>query len=64
MRYLTFLDFTTLENTGKNIEAKLARKDREIEELRQEVLEMRESNQEIVDLLKNPSALLKMIQEE
>lgn len=30
MRYLTFLDYTSLENTGKSIEAKLEEKDREI----------------------------------
>jgi hypothetical protein len=30
MKYLTFLDYTTLEATGKNIEAKLSEKDREI----------------------------------
>jgi integrase len=35
MKYLTFLDYTTLELTGKNIEAKLFEKVREIELLRQ-----------------------------
>lgn len=35
MKYLTFLDYTTLESTGKNIEAKLAEKEREIQLLRQ-----------------------------
>jgi integrase len=35
MKYLTFLDYTTLELTGKNIEAKLSEKVREIELLRQ-----------------------------
>jgi integrase len=30
MKYLTFLDYATLESTGKNIEAKLQEKDREI----------------------------------
>lgn len=34
MKYLTFLDYTTLENTGKNIESKLEEKDREIAYLR------------------------------
>jgi hypothetical protein len=30
MKYLTFLDYATLEATGKSIEAKLQEKDREI----------------------------------
>lgn len=35
MKYLTFLDYTTLETTGKNIEAKLTEKEKEIQSLRQ-----------------------------
>jgi hypothetical protein len=35
MRYLTFLDFTTLESAGKNIEAQLSEKEKEIQLLRQ-----------------------------
>jgi integrase len=35
MRYLTFLDYTTLEASGKNIEAKLSEREREIQMLRQ-----------------------------
>ena len=35
MKCLTFLDYTTLEATGKNIEAKLSEKEREIQLLRQ-----------------------------
>ena len=35
MKYLTFLDYQTLETTGKNIEAKLNEKDLEIQYLRQ-----------------------------
>ena len=35
MKYLTFLDYTTLEATGKNIEAKLSEKEREIQTLSQ-----------------------------
>jgi len=33
MKYLTFLDYTTLETTGKSIELKLSEKDKQIEEL-------------------------------
>lgn len=35
MKYLTFLDYSTLEVTGKNIESKLSEKEREIQLLRQ-----------------------------
>ena len=35
MKYLTFLDYSTLEATGKNIEAKLSEKEQEIMILRQ-----------------------------
>ena len=35
MKYLTFLDYTTLEATGKNIEVKLSEKEKEIQLLRQ-----------------------------
>jgi hypothetical protein len=34
MKYLTFLDYTTLEATGKNIEAKLFEKEKEIQLLK------------------------------
>jgi hypothetical protein len=35
IRSLTFLDYTTLEATGKSIEAKLSEKEKEIQLLRQ-----------------------------
>ena len=35
MKYLTFLDYATLEATGKSIEAKLREKDREIYSIRE-----------------------------
>ena len=35
MKYLTFLDYSTLEATGKNIESRLSEKEREIQLLRQ-----------------------------
>lgn len=42
MKYLTFLDYTTLESTGKKIEAKLEEKERQIEALtkKQEQIEL------------------------
>jgi predicted nucleic acid-binding Zn-ribbon protein len=35
MKYLTFLDYQTLETTGKNIESKLSEKEKGIQLLRQ-----------------------------
>ena len=35
MKYLTFLDYTTLEARGKGIEAKVQEKDREIYSIRE-----------------------------
>ena len=35
MKYLTFLDYSTLEATGKNIESKILEKDKEIQLLKQ-----------------------------
>jgi len=35
MKYLTFLDYTRIEATGKNIEAKISEKEKEIRLLRQ-----------------------------
>ena len=35
MKYLTFLDYQTLETTGRNIEAKLSEKEMEIQTLKQ-----------------------------
>ena len=35
MKYLTFLDYQTLETTGKNIEKQLLEKDRQIENLKE-----------------------------
>jgi hypothetical protein len=46
MKYLTFLDYTTLEATGRSIEAKLQEKDKEIysikEKYEQDLREIRE----------------------
>jgi len=39
MKYLTFLDYTALEATGKNIESKLLEKDKEIQLLEQQELD-------------------------
>jgi integrase len=63
MKYLTFLDYSTLEATGKNIEAKLSEKDREIQLIKQksdqDIQSVREEmNQQIRQIMsiiqKNP----------
>ena len=41
-KYLTFLNYTTLESSGKNIEAKLEEKDRELAYLRDASIENKE----------------------
>jgi hypothetical protein len=67
MRYLTFLDYTSLENTGKNIEAKLEEKDKEIDYLRQrdlkhetEMVDMRQTLNKIVSLIQENPKLAKI----
>ena len=54
MKYLTFLDYTTLETTGKNIESRLEEKDRELAILRERdlkhELEMKAMNDRIARL--------------
>lgn len=40
MKYLTFLDYTTLDAAGKSVEAKLSEKDQEIEALKKKMAEM------------------------
>jgi Phage integrase family len=62
MRYLTFLDYTILESTGKNIESKLEEKEMEINYLRErdlkhesEMKEMRQRMDKIISLIQeNP----------
>jgi len=45
MKYLTYLDYQILENTSKNVEAKLDEKDKEMQDLKdhyeREMTEMR-----------------------
>ncbi len=40
MKYLTFLDYKTLDAAGRSIEAKLSEKDQEIEALKKKMTEM------------------------
>jgi len=63
MKYLTFLDYTTLEATGKNIESKLTEKDKEIQSLKEQMASMQDSHKEIMALLKDPAKLLEVLKE-
>jgi integrase len=61
MKYLTFLDYTTLEATGKNIEAKLQEKDKQIHTLREkydtDIELLKNAIADMQQLLKNPEKL-------
>jgi integrase len=46
MKYLTFLDYTTLEATGKSIEAKISEKEKEIQGLEDKMKSMEESQRQ------------------
>ena len=76
MKYLTFLDYSTFEATGKNIEAKLEEKDKEIQILRErdqkrdmEIIAMKEQLSEVFSIMKHnpkltqvkPEILLKKV---
>ena len=76
MKYLTFLDYSTFEATGKNIEAKLEEKDKEIQILRErdqkrdmEITAMKEQLSEVFSIMKHnpkltqvkPEILLKKV---
>jgi hypothetical protein len=69
MKYLTFLDFTILETTGKNIEAKLTEKDTQMQamkekyehemyDMREEITAVQQSQNELLDMLKEPGKFL------
>ncbi|MFZ0510894.1 MAG: hypothetical protein WAM14_04740, partial [Candidatus Nitrosopolaris sp.] len=61
MKYLTFLDYTTLEARGKSIEANLLEKDREISGLKEkydtDIALLKEAMLDMQQLLKNPEKL-------
>jgi 7,8-dihydro-6-hydroxymethylpterin-pyrophosphokinase len=64
MKYLTFLDYSTLEATGKSIEAKLQQKDKEIHTLREkydtDIALLKEAISDMQQLLKNPTKILEL----
>jgi hypothetical protein len=49
MKYLTFLDYTTLEATGRNIEDKLSEKDKQIEALTKKQEQFEQLIQSLID---------------
>jgi integrase len=49
MKYLTFLDYTTLEATGNNIEAKLSEKDKQLEALTKKQEQFEQLIQSLID---------------
>ena len=65
MKYLTFLDYSTLETTGKNIEAKLHEKDKEIQSLRQkydiDITMLKEAITDMQQPLKSPERLTELL---
>jgi integrase len=67
MKYLTFLDFSTLETTGKNIEARLQEKDKEIQSMRQkydvDIKLLKEAITDMQQLLKRPEKLTEILSE-
>ena len=67
MKYLTFLDYTTLESTGKNIELKLVEKEKEINYLRErdlkretEMQTMREDMDKVISYIRENPNLAKV----
>ena len=66
MKYLTFLDYTTLEATGKNIEAKISEKDSEMQAMKikydTDIHMLKEAIVDMQQLLKNPEKLAEISQ--
>ena len=62
MKYLTFLDYSTLETTGRNIEAKLNEKDKQIQILStkydEDIKILKDAVEDMQQLLKNPQKLV------
>jgi integrase len=53
MKYLTFLDFPTVENIGRDFESKLAEKDKEIEKIKSEYSKYSKEIEKIQEKQKN-----------
>ena len=65
MKYLTFLDYSTLEATGKNIESKLEEKDKQIKSMKakydEDITLLKNAVTDMQQLLKNPQKLVELI---
>lgn len=61
MKYVTFLDVTTIEATGKSYEAKLAEKDKQITDLQNQMKQMEASRENIADEVQEK--ILKMMEQ-
>ena len=67
MKYLTFLDYSILEATGKNIESKLVEKDEQIKSIKakydEDIALLKDAVTDMQMLLKNPEKLVDLIGE-
>ncbi len=65
MKYLTFLDYSTLEITGKDIESKLEEKDKQIKSMKakydEDIALLKNAVTDMQQLLKNPQKLVDLI---
>jgi hypothetical protein len=64
MKYLTFLDYSGLEATGKSVEARLASKDHEIAYLRQDNRENKDAYLQLSDMVMKMSKELQELKEQ
>jgi len=67
MKYLTFLDYITLEATGKNIESQLEEKDKQIKSMKSKYDEdigmLKDAICDMQNLLKNPKQLFRIYEQ-
>ena len=63
MNYLTFLDYSRLEATGKSVEARLASKDREINNLQNELKQYKDANIETANMYQQVIERLEKLEE-
>jgi integrase len=65
MKYLTFLDYSILEATGKNIESKLVEKDEQIKSMKfkydEDIALLKDAVTDMQRLLKNPQKLQEIV---
>jgi integrase len=64
MKYLTFLDYPTVEATGRSFEAKLKEKDKEIEALKQQIRQVNETKELELQELRTKTEKLDALQEQ